>query len=274
MSSEAIRRVSFGRLLGGLAVLIIALDQLSKAYFVWLLGDHQHAGFLSFAGEYFTLWGGQRGAVTEAYGTLAGSNHSVFGPLIWVWEPWIAWNLTTNTGAAWSLFAGNSYALSFVSIAMALLLWYVWHRRFRAHLGMTWALGAIIGGALGNFIDRFRLREVVDFIDVKIPWIGRLIPTLGDPYDFPIFNVADSCAVCGTLALAIYLICADLRGIRRKRRAGRAEPFQPLDEGLRLDQEAKARLRALAGAGGAHDGTDLTRFVAGGDDDAAPAGGN
>lgn len=271
MSSGSIQRVSLGRLLGGLAVLIILLDQLSKAYFVWLLGDHQHAGFLSFAGEYFTLWGGEQGAVTEAYGMLAGANHSVFGPLQWVWEPWIAWNLTTNTGAAWSLFAGNSYALSFVSLAMALLLWYVWHRRFRAHLGMTWALGAIIGGALGNFVDRFRLREVVDFIDVKIPWIGRLIPSIGDPYDFPIFNVADSCAVCGTLALAIYLICTDVRGLRRKRRAGKAAPFQPLDEGLRLDEQGRRRLRELADEQHGYSGTELTRFMD--ESDKAVAGG-
>ncbi len=80
---------------------------------------------------------------------------------------------------------------------------------------MTWALGAIIGGALGNFADRFRLKEVVDFVATKIPFIGKLFPRLGDPYDFPIFNIADACAVCGTIALAGYLILADLHGLRR-----------------------------------------------------------
>jgi len=200
---------------------------------------------LSFAREYFTLWGNHtQGAITSRYGMLAGLDHTVFKPLIWVWEPWIGWHLTTNTGAAWSIFSGNSYALSFVSLSMALLLYYVWWRRFRSHLGMTWALGAIIGGALGNFIDRFRLREVVDFVDVKIPLIGKLFPGLGDPYNFPIFNVADSCAVCGTLALAGYLIWADIQSWRSRRHAG-VKAVHPFPEGFGFDDEAKRQAQLL-----------------------------
>jgi len=248
------------RLLWPLIVLIILADQLSNAYFVWRLGEHQHTAVLDFAREYFTLWSADNyRAVSDTYGVIVSSNHTIFKPLVWVWEPWIAWNLTTNTGAAWSIFAGNSFYLSFVSLAMAALLFYVWWRRFRAHTGMTWALGAIIGGALGNFVDRFRLREVVDFIDVKIPYIGQLFPSLGDPYDFPIFNVADSCAVCGTLALAIFLICADFAAMRRKRSA-KATAVKPFAEGVELDEDAVDNLRQLAGSRRAFGGTDLTRF--------------
>jgi signal peptidase II len=167
-----------------------------------------------------------------------------------VWEPWIRFHLTTNTGAAWSIFAGNSFALSFVSVAIAALLLWVWLRNFRYHFGMTLAVGAIIGGALGNSIDRFRLREVVDFMAVKIPWIGRLFPRLGDPYDFPIFNVADACAVCGTIALAGYLLWLDLGGAKRNRARTAAvgatsTGFKPFPGGLQLDDEAKQNLRAL-----------------------------
>ncbi|MBN2081010.1 signal peptidase II [bacterium] len=250
------------RLLWPLIVLIIAADQISKAYFVWRLGEHQHTAFLDFAREYFTLWStGNYRAVSETYGVLISSNHTIFKPLVWVWEPWIAWNLTTNTGAAWSIFAGNSFYLSFVSLAMALLLFYVWWRRFRGHTGMTWALGAIIGGALGNFVDRFRLREVVDFIDVKIPYIAKLIPALGgDPYDFPIFNVADSCAVCGTLALAAYLICADFAAMRRKRQTAKAAEVKPFAEGVQLDEAAVHNIRQMVASRPSFAGTDLTRF--------------
>lgn len=197
-------------LLWPLVLVIIVLDQWSKAWFVFKLGTHTHDSFATFAASYFALWGanGGDGAVTAHY--------FPFRPGIDVWHPWIEFTLTTNTGAAWSMFAGNSFILSGVSLLMACLLFYVWWRSFRYHLSMTWALGGIIGGALGNFLDRFRLKEVVDFIDVKIPLIGRLFPALGDPYDFPIFNVADSCAVIGTLGLALYLVVADIRAMRRR----------------------------------------------------------
>ena len=239
MSTKLLRRGGLHSLLWSLAVVIILADQATKAYFVWLLGNHQHTDFLQFAREYFTIFvtGSNDGGIV--------ANYAVFAPKIWVWKPWIAWNLTTNTGAAWSIFAGNSYLLSFVSLAMAALLWVIWWRKFRFHTPMTWALGAIIGGALGNFFDRFRLHEVVDFIDVNIPWIGRLIPSLGDPYNFPIFNVADSAAVCGTLALAIYLIASDFKGMGKKKKAGEMK-IQPFPEGPGYDANAKAKAREMA----------------------------
>lgn len=261
MAGTIQRRATLHAVLWPVVALIIIADQLSKAYFVWLLGNHQHSSLASFALEYFTLWSADDSrVVSEAYGLVASNGQALFKPLLWVWEPWIAWNLTTNTGAAWSLLSGNSFYLSFVSLAMALLLFYIWWRKFRYHLGMTWALGAIIGGALGNFVDRFRLREVVDFIDVKIPYIGLLFPKLGDPYDFPIFNVADSCAVCGTLALALYLVCADLSSLRRRRDKARPA-VKPFDEGLGLDEEAAARLKEMVAKQTRFDGTDLTEFV-------------
>jgi len=268
MAGSILKRLTYSRVLWPVVVLIVIADQLSKAYFVWLLGSHQHTSILQFAAEYFTLWSSDNSRiVSQTFGTLAGNGQALFKPLIWVWEPWIAWNLTTNTGAAWSLLSGNSFYLSFVSLAMALLLFIIWWTKFRHHLGMTWALAAIIGGALGNFVDRFRLREVVDFIDVKIPWIGLLFPRLGNPYDFPIFNVADSCAVCGTLALALYLVLADLSSLRRKREQARPA-VKPFDEGLGLDEAAAERLRKLAALRPLYDGKDLTKFVDGGDEKA------
>lgn len=250
-------RSRFG-LLWTIAVTSVLADQLSKAWFVYKLGSHQAAGFLSFAKEYFALWAGFDGPPAVI------ANYFPFAPPIPVWQHWIQWNLTTNTGAAWSLFSGNSFALSFVSLLMAVALYIFWRRSFSRHLAMTWALGAIIGGALGNFCDRFRLHEVVDFIDVKIPLIGQLIPKLGDPYDFPIFNIADSCAVVGTLAFALYLIIADLRRMRRRP----APPaFKPLDEGLRLDDEARERLHEMTAAQPARTNLGLTVHIA------APPGG-
>ncbi|QSX06878.1 signal peptidase II [Sedimentibacter sp. zth1] len=59
-----------------------------------------------------------------------------------------------------------------------------------------YALVLILSGAIGNFIDRFRLGYVVDFIDFKF----------GSFYDFPVFNVADCCVVVGTILLLLLII--------------------------------------------------------------------
>lgn len=225
------------------AIIIIVGDQLSKAWFVFKLGTHNSDSFEEFCSTYFRLLNANtEGSVVANYSPFS------FDPMI-VWDPWIQFNLTTNTGAAWSIFRDQSFVLSFVSLVMAGVLFYIWHRHFRYNTGMTWAMAGIIGGALGNFLDRFRLREVVDFIDVKIPYLGKIIPSISDPYDFPIFNVADSGAVCGTVALAIYLIIVDINALKRRRKKP-PKPPSPFPEGPGLDydpaiiEEMKQRSKA------------------------------
>lgn len=213
-----------------LAVCIIVADQLSKAWFVFKLGNlHHYKTFGEFLPKYFTEFNTSRdpnySLINQKYYSMLAAHD------IPVWDPWIRFLLTTNKGAAWSMFDGKSLILSGVSLAIATLLWFVWRRNFVYHRGMTIAIGAIIGGALGNFIDRFRLQEVIDFIAVKIPYIGRIFPRLGEPYNFPIFNVADACAVCGTLALAGYLLWLDLTaGKRKKQHQDKInDAFRPFD---------------------------------------------
>ena len=55
----------------------------------------------------------------------------------------------------------------------------------------------LLGGAIGNFIDRLWRKEVVDFVDVIIPVIN---------YDFPIFNVADAALTIGVIMIIIHII--------------------------------------------------------------------
>jgi signal peptidase II len=232
-------------LLATLIVFIVIADQLSKAWFVYHLGFHKAPDFLSFCQTYFTQWAGWSphadGAVIRHY--------FPFKPPEVLWPPhWVQWQLVTNTGAAWSIMAGNSFALSGVSAIMAVALCVIWNRYFRFNLAMTWALGAIIGGALGNFADRFRLHEVVDFIAVQIPYIARWFPQLGsDPYQFPIFNIADSCAVCGTIALALYLVVSDVQHMRKKQQPKRASAPAYTDP-TELSAEEKASKVAEAQA--------------------------
>lgn len=96
-----------------------------------------------------------------------------------------------NTGAAFSLFRGNPYALGTLSaVVAAVLLTYLIVRRKSIGTLQRYALSSILAGAVGNMIDRFRLGYVVDFIHFQIP-----------SFNFAVFNVADSCVVIGAALL-------------------------------------------------------------------------
>ena len=94
-----------------------------------------------------------------------------------------------NTGAAFSLLAnaGGWQRLFFIGIAVAASVWVVWLlRRYPQQKLFCLALGMILGGAIGNLIDRVLFGAVVDFVQVH--YAG---------YFFPAFNVADSAITCG-----------------------------------------------------------------------------
>ena len=104
-----------------------------------------------------------------------------------------------NTGAAWSSFASNIGMLIAISIiaSIGISIYYFAKDPERKPLGNI-ALALIIGGAIGNGIDRIAYQKVTDFLDFFI--FG---------YDFPVFNIADSCVVCGVLLLIIYFAITD-----------------------------------------------------------------
>lgn len=102
---------------------------------------------------------------------------------------------TENTGAAFGLFRGGRVAFVAVSAVAAIAIFCF--RRAIARLS-AWeqaAFGLILGGAVGNLIDRTRLGAVVDFVDLGV----------GD-LRFPAFNVADSAISIGVAILAVNLI--------------------------------------------------------------------
>ena len=110
-----------------------------------------------------------------------------------------------NTGAAFSFLAGASgwQRWFFVGLGVAAALFIVW--MLRSHAGQrlfSWALALILGGALGNVIDRLIHGYVVDFL--QFHYAGRA---------FPSFNVADSAISIG----AACLILDELLRVRRSR---------------------------------------------------------
>lgn len=108
-----------------------------------------------------------------------------------------------NTGAAFSFLAGASgwQRWFFIGLGLVAAGVIVWMLRTQGHQRLfAWALTLILGGALGNVIDRSLHGYVVDFLDFHMG--GR---------HFPTFNIADSAITLG----AILLILDELRRVRR-----------------------------------------------------------
>ena len=86
--------------------------------------------------------------------------------------------LTQNTGAAFSLLSNATPMLSFLSLLVAVfLIWWIWDKAAMSTLRGV-AGGLLLGGSLGNGIDRWYFSSVTDFIELV-------------PINFPIFNFAD-----------------------------------------------------------------------------------
>lgn len=110
-----------------------------------------------------------------------------------------------NPGAAFSFLAGASgwQRWFFTAIGVGAAVFIVW--LLRAHAGQrlfSFALTLILGGAIGNVVDRLQHGYVVDFLDFH--WAG---------WHFPAFNIADSGITVG----AVLLILDELRRMRRGR---------------------------------------------------------
>ena len=79
-------------------------------------------------------------------------------------------------------------------LAICLLFW--WFKRLGDRGGvLALCLSLVLGGAVGNLMDRIRLGEVIDFVDIHL-----------GSYHWPAFNVADSAITVGTLGLALSLL--------------------------------------------------------------------
>lgn len=108
-------------------------------------------------------------------------------------------NLThqRNTGAAFSFLAGAGgwqrwFFIALATIVSSVLAVWIWRIRSQTQLLLTGGLTLVLGGAMGNLVDRIRLGYVTDFIQV---WFGS--------WPFPSFNVADSAITVGAAMLII-----------------------------------------------------------------------
>ena len=139
----------------GLAAAIVVVDQVTKA---WITDALAPNGVVNLVGDYVRLI------------------------------------YTQNSGALFGLFRGQAAPFAILSLAViALIVGY--HARSGRSPYMTLTLGLLLGGAIGNAIDRLRLNYVVDFVDGGI----------GD-LRFYTFNVADACISAAILLLLLMAI--------------------------------------------------------------------
>lgn len=108
--------------------------------------------------------------------------------------------LVHNPGSAFGLIQGERWVFILVSVAAILLVLYLVFSRRYAFPGSSIAFGCILGGALGNLIDRLAHSEVTDFIDMGL-----------GAHRWPTYNVADMGVTLGVIYLAIGFLLLDGR---------------------------------------------------------------
>lgn len=151
-------------LLGLLIALgVIVADQLSKYYILNVfLGLNSYVSF----GDYFNI--------------------------VRAWNTGVSFSMFNNYGSM------GAWMLSAVAIVIVLMLFH-WLKSEENRITQI-ALGLIMGGALGNVIDRVRFGAVFDFLDVHV----------GDAH-WPAFNVADSCICVGAAVILCQAVIAKLK---------------------------------------------------------------
>lgn len=100
-----------------------------------------------------------------------------------------------NTGAAWSILEGQMWFFYIITVIVVVMIIYYMQQMKDEPLLKT-GLAFILGGALGNFIDRLLHQYVIDMIQL-------------DFIDFPIFNLADTALTIGVILLFIQYIFLD-----------------------------------------------------------------
>lgn len=121
-----------------------------------------------------------------------------------LWEDILHLTYIENKGAAFGILSGKTFwlvgvtGIVILALIIALLL-----KKIRSPW-LMWAVGLIIGGGIGNLIDRICRGYVVDYIHVKL-------------IKFAIFNFADCCVVIGTIMLVVYFLLIEGRESKKKK---------------------------------------------------------
>lgn len=101
-----------------------------------------------------------------------------------------------NYGAAWGIFSEHRWIFIVITGIAIIVLPIILYRFRKLHFLFGFSMSLIIGGAIGNMIDRLFRGYVIDFLEFTF-------------IDFPVFNVADICVTVGTVLMFIYIVFID-----------------------------------------------------------------
>lgn len=99
-----------------------------------------------------------------------------------------------NYGASWNLLSGYRLLLILITIIILIVLFY-YEQKFKINCRNILAFSLLYSGIFGNLIDRIVRGYVIDFLDFNV--FG---------YDYPVFNFADICIVCGIFLIGIAIL--------------------------------------------------------------------
>ena len=173
------------RFLAVVTLVTVVLDQVTKFLAVKHL-THAFAGETSGTGM---------GADIARFFTVT---HPLSTEPYVIFESWWDFQYVENPGAAWGLLSGVSESIrtpffGVVSIVVLTLMLNYYFKSPPEYRLRQWALALVVGGALGNIIDRVRMQYVIDFIHWHV----------NQAYHWPTFNVADAAISVGLVFLLL-----------------------------------------------------------------------
>jgi signal peptidase II len=130
-----------------------------------------------------------------------GESVHVIGPL------WI--RHVNNPGIAFGLFSSWASAVTFLTAGAVVWMLFYFAKSGARHPVLPVALGLLVGGSLGNLVDRLRIGHVTDFLDLRF---------------WPAFNLADTFIVVGVASLLIALAAAERQPRIKRTPSGRPAP--------------------------------------------------
>ena len=108
----------------------------------------------------------------------------------------LSFNYLQNNGAAWNILTGQMWLFYIIStLAIIICLYFLLNKKYKNPL-FDVGISLVLGGIIGNFIDRLHLKYVIDMLQL-------------DFMHFNIFNIADSAITVGVILVFIYLIFFD-----------------------------------------------------------------
>ena len=149
------------------------------------------------------------------------------GDSVQVLGDFIKFTFVYNQGGALGIKLGNIIFYSVISFAAAVVIIIYMIKTHSSNKIVTTVLAMVVGGAIGNFIDRIAYGQVVDFIDIDIPDIktgGFLFFKEFELNRWYIFNIADIALTVGLVGFIFYLL---LKGDKMKKPAANPPSSSP-----------------------------------------------